>query len=149
MSLGITIVSHVPEIAEGLPKLLKQVAGDVSITTAGGTNDGDIGTSMEKIVQAFYDNQADEILAFYDLGSAKMNLEMAMEMSDKKVHLYDTALIEGAYTAASLIQAGVDLDEIEAQLKPLTIKDQINDKGRKSRIFTRQLVNILLFCKQQ
>lgn len=123
MSLGITIVSHVPEIAEGLPKLLKQVAGDVSITTAGGTNDGDIGTSVEKIVQAFDDNQADEILAFYDLGSAKMNLEMAMEMSDKKVHLYDTALIEGVYTAASLIQAGVDLDEIEAQLKPLTIKD--------------------------
>ena len=50
MCLGITIVSHVPEIAEGLPKLLKQVAGDVSITTAGGTNDGDIGTSMEKII---------------------------------------------------------------------------------------------------
>ncbi|OYR99247.1 PTS mannose family transporter subunit IIA [Lactobacillus taiwanensis] len=123
MSLGITIVSHVPEIAEGLPKLLKQVACDVSITTAGGTNDGDIGTSMEKIMQAFDDNEADNILAFYDLGSAKMNLEMAMEMSDKKVHLYDTALIEGAYTAASLIQAGVGLDEIEAQLKPLTIKD--------------------------
>ncbi len=75
MSLGITIVSHVPEIAEGLPKLLKQVAGDVSITTAGGTNDGDIGTSMEKIMQAFDDNEADNILAFYDLGSAKMNLE--------------------------------------------------------------------------
>ena len=52
-----------------------------------------------------------------------MNLEMAMEMSDKKVHLYDTALIEGAYTAASLIQAGVGLDEIEAQIKQLTIKD--------------------------
>lgn len=63
------------------------------------------------------------ILAFYDLGSAKMNLEMAMEMSDKKVHLYDTTLIEGAYTAASLIQAGVGLDEIEAQIKQLTIKD--------------------------
>ena len=53
----------------------------------------------------------------------KLTLEMAMEMSNKKVHLYDTALIEGAYTAASLIQAGVGLDEIEAQLKPLTIKD--------------------------
>ena len=102
MSLGITLVSHVPEIANGLPKLLDQVAGDVSITTAGG---------------------ADEILAFYDLGSAKMNLEMAIEMSDKKVHLYDTAFIEGAYTAASLIQAGVGLDEIETQLKPLTIKN--------------------------
>ncbi|XGK33506.1 dihydroxyacetone kinase phosphoryl donor subunit DhaM [Lactobacillus acidophilus] len=123
MNLGITLVSHVPEIAEGLPQLLNQVAKDVPITTAGGTNDNDIGTSMEKIMQAFADNQADEILAFYDLGSAKMNLEMAIEMSDEKVHLYDTAFLEGAYTAASLIQAGVNLEDIEKQLKPLTIKD--------------------------
>lgn len=123
MSLGITLVSHVPEIAEGLPKLLNQVAKDVPITTAGGTNDGDIGTSMEKIMKALNDNQADEILAFYDLGSAKMNLEMAMEMTDKKVHLYDVALVEGAYTAASLLQAGVGLEEVETQLKPLKIKD--------------------------
>ena len=123
MNLGITLVSHVPEIAEGLPQLLNQVAKDVPITKAGGTNDNDIGTSMEKIMQAFADNQADEILAFYDLGSAKMNLEMAIEMSDKKVHLYDTAFLEGAYTAASLIQAGVNSEDIEKQLKPLTIKD--------------------------
>ena len=123
MSLGITLVSHVPEIAEGLPQLLNKVAKDVTNTTAGGTNDNDIGTNMEKIMQAFADNQADEILAFYDLGSAKMNLEMAIEMSDKKVHLYDTAFLEGAYTAASLIQAGVNLEDIEKQLKPLTIKD--------------------------
>ncbi|MEN2380589.1 dihydroxyacetone kinase phosphoryl donor subunit DhaM [Lactobacillus helveticus] len=123
MSLGLTLVSHVPEIANGLPKLLNQVAKDVPITTAGGTNDNDIGTSMEKIMQAFDNNSADEILAFYDLGSAKMNLEMAMEMSDKKVHLYDVAFIEGAYTAASLIQAGVGLDDVEKQLKPLIVKD--------------------------
>lgn len=123
MSLGMTLVSHVPEIAEGLPKLLNQVAKDVPITTAGGTNDGDIGTSMERIMKAFDDNKADEILAFYDLGSAKMNLEMAMEMTDKKVHLYDVALVEGAYTAASLLQAGVGLEEVETQLKPLKIKD--------------------------
>ena len=122
MSLGMTLVSHVSEIAEGLPKLLNQVAKDVPITTAGGTNDGDIGTSMEKIMKAFDDNKA-EILAFYDLGSAKMNLEMAMEMTDKKVHLYDVALVEGAYTAASLLQAGVGLEEVETQLKPLKIKD--------------------------
>ena len=123
MSLGITLVSHVSDIVEGLPKLLKQVAKDVPITTAGGTNDGDIGTSMEKIMTAFSENDADEILAFYDLGSAKMNLEMAMEMSDKKVHLYNAAFIEGAYTAASLIQAGVSLDDIEKQLKTLIVKE--------------------------
>ena len=122
MNLGITIVSHVPEIAAGLPKLLKQVAADVPLTYAGGTDDGDIGTSMEKINQAFDDNSADEILAFYDLGSAKMNLEMAQEMSEKTIHLYDTALIESAYTAASLLQAGVSLKDVEEQLKPLKVK---------------------------
>ena len=122
MSFGITIVSHVYEVANGLPRLLTQVANDVPITTAGGTEDNDVGTSMEKIMNAFEENDADEILAFYDLGSAKMNLEMAIEMTDKKVHLYDVALIEGAYTAATLLEAGVDLQEVEKQLEPLKIK---------------------------
>ncbi|MFT8870103.1 dihydroxyacetone kinase phosphoryl donor subunit DhaM [Liquorilactobacillus nagelii] len=122
MSCGILIVSHVPEIAAGVPKLLKQVAGDVSITAAGGTDDQEIGTSLEKITQAIEDNQADELLAFYDLGSAKMNLEMAEEMSSKKIHLYDTALVESSYVAASLLQAGVDLPAIEKQLAPLKVK---------------------------
>lgn len=122
MTLGITIVSHVPEITVGIEKLIKQVAKDVPLTLAGGTINNDIGTSMDKIIKAFNENQADEILAFYDLGSAKMNLDMAVEFSDKKVHLYNTALIEGAYTAASLLQANVPLIEIEKQLQPLVVK---------------------------
>ena len=122
MSLGITLVSHSPKIVAGLSDLLSQVAKDVSITIAGGTEQNDIGTSMDKIMTAFEENKADEILAFYDLGSAKMNLEMAQEFASKKVHLYDVAFIEGAYTAATLLQAGVDLSTIEAQLAPLIIK---------------------------
>lgn len=122
MSLGITLVSHSPKIVAGLSDLLSQVAKDVSITIAGGTEQNDIGTSMDKILTAFEENKADEILAFYDLGSAKMNLEMAQEFASKKVHLYDVAFIEGAYTAATLLQAGVDLSTIEAQLVPLKIK---------------------------
>ncbi|KZU50738.1 dihydroxyacetone kinase phosphoryl donor subunit DhaM [Lactiplantibacillus plantarum] len=122
MGLGIVVVSHVPEIAAGIQRLLGQVAQDVSITIAGGTDDNQVGTSLTKITQAFDANHADELLAFYDLGSAKMNLEMAIEMSDKTVHLYDTALIESAYTAASLLQAAVPLADVEAQLAPLKIK---------------------------
>lgn len=122
MSLGITLVSHSPKIVAGLSDLLSQVAKDVSITIAGGTEQNDIGTSMDKIMTAFEENKADEILAFYDLGSAKMNLEMAQEFASKKVHLYDVAFIEGAYTAATLLQAGVDLSTIESQLAPLKIK---------------------------
>ena len=113
---------YFPEIAQGLPKLLKQVAKDISITYAGGTDENDIGTSMEKISEALTTNTADEILAFYDLGSARMNLDMAIEFSDKTIHVYDTALVESSYVAASLLQAGVDLSTIEQQLKPLKIK---------------------------
>lgn len=122
MSLGILVVSHVEGIAAGVVTLLKQVAGDVSITYAGGTDDGDVGTSMDKISQAISANTGDELLAFYDLGSAKMNLEMAIEFADKPVHLYDVALVEGAYTAASLAAADVSRADIEAQLAPLKIK---------------------------
>ncbi|MDR0921899.1 MAG: PTS-dependent dihydroxyacetone kinase phosphotransferase subunit DhaM [Lactobacillales bacterium] len=122
MSLGIVLVSHVAEVADGLKRLLVQVAKDVPITTGGGLENGEVGTSFERVQAAIEENSADELLVFYDLGSAKMNLEMAIELTEKKVHLYDVAFIEGAYTAAALIQAGDTLAEIEEQLKPLKIK---------------------------
>lgn len=121
--LGIVIVSHVNHLAEGLETLIKAVAKDVPITVAGGLEDGSVGTSLEKIEAAITDNAADELLAFYDLGSAKMNLEMALEMSDKKIHLYDASFVEGTYTAAALLQAGTGLEAIEEQLKPLIVKE--------------------------
>ena len=120
---GVLLISHVEEIATGQVKLISQVAADVTIKTAGGTEDGDIGTSFDKINAVLDEFEEDKILAFYDLGSAKMNLEMAMEFSDKEIILYETALIEGAYVAASLLQADVDLETIEEQLKPLIIKE--------------------------
>jgi dihydroxyacetone kinase phosphotransfer subunit len=120
--LGILITSHVPAIAEGITALLGEIANDVPITFAGGTDDGGIGSSFEKISQAAANNDADEILAFYDLGSAKMTLEMVIEMSDKKIHLLDAALIEGAYTAAALAQGGSSLEAIMEQLERLMVK---------------------------
>lgn len=120
--VGIVIVSHIPEIAAGLATLLKEAAKDVSITYAGGTDDGGVGTSFDKINAAVAENKADDLFAFYDLGSAKMNLKMAMEMSDKYIRLMDTAFVESAYTAAALIQADAELEEILKQLEPLKVK---------------------------
>ncbi|KRN93836.1 dihydroxyacetone kinase phosphoryl donor subunit DhaM [Pediococcus stilesii] len=122
MEYGVVIVSHVAEIAAGVKRLIEQVAKDVSVTTAGGLEDGGVGTDMARIMTAFEENKADKILAFYDLGSAKMNLEMAIEMSDKEVHLYDTALVESAYTAAALLQVNTKLEDVEKQLKELKVK---------------------------
>ena len=121
-SLGIVLVTHVAEVSEGLVKLLREVAKDVDITVGAGLDEGQIGTSFERIQAAFDANSSDELLVFYDLGSAKMNLEMVMEISERSVHLYDTAFVESAYTAAALIQAGSSLEEIAQQLVPLKIK---------------------------
>lgn len=122
MTLGIVMVSHVSDVVVGIKRLINEVAKDVSVTIAGGTEDNGVGTSFDKILTAFDENEADKILAFYDLGSAKMNLEMAIEMTDKEVVFYDVALLEGSYTAAALIQAGADISAIEEQLVPLKIK---------------------------
>lgn len=120
---GILLVSHAEEITEGLVKLLNQIAGDVTIKTAAGSEDDEIGTSFDKINNTLNTFEEENILAFYDLGSAKMNLEMAMEYTNKKIILYETAFIEGAYVAASLLQADVELEVIEEQLNPLIIKE--------------------------
>lgn len=82
----------------------------------------EIGTSFSKIETAINKNSASSIYAFYDLGSAKMNLEMVAELSDKNITIYDTALVEGAYTAAALLATGASKDIVEEQLKPLVIK---------------------------
>ncbi|RYM02901.1 hypothetical protein EWH99_10325 [Sporolactobacillus sp. THM7-7] len=74
---GVLLVSHVSQIAEGIRTLLKEAAPDVPITIAGGTDDGDVGTSFEKIQAAAADNPGERLLAFYDLGSSKMNLSRA------------------------------------------------------------------------
>ena len=86
------MVSHVSDVVNGVARLINEVAKDVPVTTAGGTEDNGVGTSFEKILTAFEENKADKILAFYDLGSAKMNLEMAMEMTDKEVNALLSAL---------------------------------------------------------
>lgn len=119
---GLVIVSHVPEMAEGLTKLLKEIAKDVSITFAGGTDEGEIGSSFDKISEAVANNEANDILAFYDLGSAKMTLDMVKDFSDKNIHLIDAAMVEGAYTAATLAQGEAELDNILKQLEPLMVK---------------------------
>lgn len=51
-----------------------------------------------------------------------MNLEMAGEMTDKQLAIYDVAFIEGAYTAASLLQVDLAPAEIDQQLKKLSLQ---------------------------
>ena len=121
MTTGIIIVSHVYEIAKGINRLLQEVASDVNIEVVGGISEVEIGTSFDNILQLIEQHPSDNLLAFYDLGSAKMNLEMARELSEKSITIYDVSIVEGSYTAAALLQANVANNVIEQQLKELHI----------------------------
>jgi len=42
-------------------------------------------------------------------------------MSDKTIKIYDAPVVEGAYTAATLLRVGVDQKNIEEQLEDIHI----------------------------
>ena len=50
-----------------------------------------------------------------------MNLEMVGDFSEKDIIINNVPIVEGAYTAAALLQAGVSSEEISKQLQELEI----------------------------
>lgn len=122
MDIGIAIISHSNLVAKGIEQLIREVARDIPLVAIGGTEDGGIGTSFDRINQAVEILPTDIVLAFFDLGSAKMNLELANDFSDKEIQIQSTPILEGAYTASALLQAGADLEVISHQLAELQIE---------------------------
>ncbi|WP_029179214.1 dihydroxyacetone kinase phosphoryl donor subunit DhaM [Streptococcus suis] len=121
-TVGILLVSHSKNLAQGIIDLVSEVAKDIPITYCGGLEDGNIGTSFEIVQERVEANPADTLLAFFDLGSARMNMELAADFSDKQVLIQTVPVVEGCYTAAALLQAGADLEIILEQLQELEIK---------------------------
>ncbi|RDX01394.1 dihydroxyacetone kinase phosphoryl donor subunit DhaM [Listeria kieliensis] len=119
---GIVIISHSKDVAKGVSDIISQVAADVSITYSGGTDDGGIGTSFDKVNEAFEKNSAEKVYAFYDLGSAKMNIETVMELLDKEIILFNAPILEGAYATAAQVQMDEKPEVIKENLKSIEIK---------------------------
>lgn len=116
---AILLVSHSRDIAEGTRQLLKQMAGDVDVYAVGGVEDGkEIGTSFDAIQERI--NQINEdLMCFYDLGSAEMNLDMALEMYEgncERVKV-EAPIVEGSFTAAVKLSTGASLDEALEEVK--------------------------------
>ncbi|MTB63625.1 PTS-dependent dihydroxyacetone kinase phosphotransferase subunit DhaM [Streptococcus sp. zg-86] len=119
--IGIVLVSHSRHLAQGVVDLISEVAKDVPLTYCGGLEDGSIGTEFSRVEETVANNPADTILAFFDLGSARMNMEMVADFSDKDIRIQSVPIVEGSYTAAALLQAGAPLDTILEQLAELQI----------------------------
>ncbi|MGL6106466.1 dihydroxyacetone kinase phosphoryl donor subunit DhaM [Romboutsia sp.] len=124
--IGLVIVSHSEDVAKGVKNIVTQMAGDIKIATAGGTDDNRIGTDYTKITNAINEvYSSDGVIVLFDLGSAYMNTEMAVDFLDdemkENIHIVDASLVEGALVAGVDISIGRNIKEILNSLKPLKL----------------------------
>jgi dihydroxyacetone kinase phosphotransfer subunit len=116
--VGLVLVSHSATLVDGLRDMVAQVVGDsVAVATAGGTDDGRLGTSAPRItaaIRSILANEGSEALVLLDLGSAALSLELATEdLSDAeraRVHVTEAPLVEGAILAAVQASVGASID---------------------------------------
>jgi dihydroxyacetone kinase phosphotransfer subunit len=120
--VGLVLVSHSATLVDGLREMVVQVAGDATpVATAGGTDDGRLGTSAPRIAAAIrsaIDAGASETLVLLDLGSAALSLELATEELDDteraRVRITEAPLVEGAVLAAVQASIGASIDDVVA-----------------------------------
>jgi phosphoenolpyruvate---glycerone phosphotransferase subunit DhaM len=116
VTVSIVVVSHSEKIADGAAELAAQMAPDVVILPAGGTTDGRIGTSLEKVMAALdqVPNGGGAVI-LTDLGSAVMTAESALEFVENPagVVLADAPLVEGLVAAAVAAQGGGDVQAVK------------------------------------
>jgi PTS hybrid protein len=125
LMVGLVLVSHSAQIAEGTTELVRQMAGEVEVVAVGGDADGGFGTDPERIKAAIENLDADEALVFMDLGSAVLSAETVLEMltSEKResVRLVDAPFVEGAFAAGVEASTGSEADEcVEAAMEART-----------------------------
>lgn len=123
--VGLVLISHSSQIAEGTAELVRQMAGEVELVAVGGDAEGGFGTDPDRIREAIENLEVDEVLVFMDLGSAVLSAETVLEMlsSEKreKVRLVDAPFVEGAFAAGVSASTGSDADEcIEAAMEART-----------------------------
>ncbi|MBA5850232.1 PTS-dependent dihydroxyacetone kinase phosphotransferase subunit DhaM [Clostridium sp. cel8] len=123
--VGIVLVSHSEKVAEGVKELSLQMAGDAKIAAAGGTEDGRLGSDVNKISAAIKDVYSEDgVIVLFDLGSAYMNAEMAVELMESggdKVQIVDCAFVEGAITAAVESSLEKNIEDIKMSIEKLKL----------------------------
>jgi|SRR5947209_11193464 len=113
-SPGIVLVSHSHEIAEGLARMARQVAGsEVAVIAAGGGPDGSLGTDGSRVAAAIRSADAGGgVVVIADIGSAVLSARAVLEDGDAEgvdAVLADAPMVEGAIAAAVTASVGGDM----------------------------------------
>ena len=124
---GIVLVSHSRKITDGLQEMIQEMTNnEVKIFSAGGTDDGRLGTSAPLIMEGIEACQdCTRILVFCDLGSSVLSAETAIGLVDEelgqKCIIMDCPLVEGAFIAAvQSMVSGDDINKIVQEVNKLT-----------------------------
>jgi dihydroxyacetone kinase phosphotransfer subunit len=117
--VGIVLVSHSAALAEGAAEVAGQVGGGAAaIIPAGGTDDGNIGTSAARIHAALLAADAGAgVLVLPDLGSSVLTVRALLADSGNlpdPVVMADAPFVEGAVAAAVAAAVGGDLKAVRA-----------------------------------
>ncbi|WP_253738310.1 dihydroxyacetone kinase phosphoryl donor subunit DhaM [Halohasta salina] len=124
--IGLVVVSHSHAAAEGICELAAQMGGDAPLEPAGGDGDGGIGTDADRIGEAIAAaDQGEGVVVLVDLGSAVMNAELAIEMTEANATIADAPILEGALNAA-----------VEATNKKATV-DSVLEKAEEARTYRK------------
>ncbi len=117
--VGLVLVSHSAGLAAGLRDLVLQMAPEVAVALAGGTADGELGTSADLVVDAVRKAESGSgVVLLYDLGSARMSAELACELLEPeeadRVLVVVASFVEGALAAGVAAAGGQSLSEVAA-----------------------------------
>ncbi len=116
--VGLVIVSHSAAIASGLAELVAQVAGpDVPIVTAGGGQNGTLGTDGGRVLAAMHAADVGSgAVILVDLGSSVLSVRAALAELPVDAAagfvLADAPLVEGAVAAGVTASTGASLAEV-------------------------------------
>jgi dihydroxyacetone kinase phosphotransfer subunit len=99
--VGLVVVSHSARAAAGIAEVAGEMGGDTRIEAVGGDGQGGLGTVPDDIETALAAaDEGDGVVVLVDLGSAVMNAEVAIELSDVDAVIADAPVLEGAVNAA-------------------------------------------------
>ena len=114
---GLVVVSHSATAAAGIAEVAAEMGGDTPIEAVGGDGRGGIWTVPDDIAAALASaDDGDGVVVLVDLGSAVMNAEVAIEMSDAEAVIADAPVLEGAINAAvAATDSDATLDSVRQQ----------------------------------
>src|SRR5690625_819286 len=116
VKVSLVLASHSGNLAKGLTEVAGQMAPNVQVLPAGGTEEDRIGTSYDRIEQMINAARGDgkDVLVLSDLGSATMTAEAVIEGFEAGVLLAQAPFVEGAVAAAVAAEGGAGLEAVAA-----------------------------------